>query len=411
MQPDWKTGVFGTGLDGDGPRWRMTVSGDWAPFRGHERHMIDNPEGFYSDLMPALRSADIRVANVECVLGERGQPIPKGGPNLRGPEEAMTALKAVPFNVACLANNHSRDFGDESLKHTIDLLRGAELQTVGAGMSGEEAARPLVLEVHGVRVAIINCAEGEECRSRDGGAGGYGFELRAVADQIAALKASGAADAVVLIFHGGREHTPLPPPYVVRSLRGVADAGADAVIGHHPHVPQGIELRGHVPIAYSLGNFCFWQTSDLFFRRAGYLTHLDFAGSRLTGLSITPYLVESDRVRCMPDDARRSFMTDLRRVSELLAEPDAVQACWDAFIDSFGSDPHLRNCKSALELSATDRIQAAASMLNVLRTPAHRRFVMRACERVTQGQDGTSPEWARELVSRWTGLPYDEVVR
>ena len=83
-------------------------------------------------------------------------------------------------------------------------------------------------------------------------------------------------DAVILvIFHGGREHTPLPPPYVVHDLRAIAEMGAHAVIAHHPHVPQGIELHHGVPIVYSMGNFVFWQTDPAFYRHAGYLVHLD----------------------------------------------------------------------------------------------------------------------------------------
>jgi len=411
MDVDWQKGVFETGLAGDGPDWRMTVAGDWAPIRDHEQHMLASPEGIYGNLLPVLRGADVRVANFECVLGDCGRPIPKGGPNLRGPEEALEAFTAVPFDVACMANNHTRDFDDESLAHTLGLLDAAGVWTVGAGMSAQEAARPCLLTVHGVRVAILDCAEGEECRSRDGGAGGYGFEPDLIADHVMALKDCGAAEVVVVVFHGGREHTPMPPPYVVAGLREVADAGADAVIAHHPHVPQGIEMCGGVPIAYSLGNFCFWQSSELFFRRSGYLMHLDFAGAELQRASITPYLIEAEGLRLMPETVRGPFMRDLRHVSDLLADPEAVDAAWDAFIDSFGADAHLRNCKAVLKVTETDRVQAAASLLNVLRTPAHHGFVVRACQRVTRGEEDTSPEWARELVARWTTLRYDEIVK
>jgi len=310
-----------------------------------------------------------------------------------------------------MANNHTRDFDDESLAHTLDHLHAAGVLTVGAGMSEDEAARPALLEVRGVRVAVLNCAEGEECRSRQGGPGGYGFEPEVLADQVLALKDCGAAQVVVVIVHGGREHTPLPPPYMVDGLRLIASAGADAVIAHHPHVPQGIEMLDQVPIAYSLGNFCFWQPNDLFYRHCGYLFHLDFRGDVLERASLTPYLIQADRLRLMPDAVRAPFLDDLQKVSDLLADPEAVQACWDAFIDSHGPDAHLGVCKSPLALSETDRVAAAAKLLNVLRTPAHHGFYLRACERVTRGEEDTSPQWARDLVARWTGLRYDEMVR
>ena len=410
MAIDWQNGVFATELTGDGPAWRMTLAGDWAPIRDLGEVMLADPEGVYGDLLPVLRGADVRVANFECVLGDCGRPIPKGGPNLRAPESAARSFAVAPFDVACMANNHTRDYDDESLAHTLELLRAAGVQTVGAGMTAEEAARPVFLTVHGIRVAILDCAEGEECRSRGGGAGGYGFEPDLLAEHVMALKDSGAAQVVVVVFHGGREHTPMPPPYVVEGLRLIAEAGADAVIAHHPHVPQGIEMCGDVPIAYSLGNFCFWQSSELFFRRSGYLVHLDFAGDVLERASITPYLIDADHVRVMPEDVRVPFMEDLRKVSELLADEDAVLAAWDAFIDSHGPDSFLASCKSVLRAAETDRVQAAASLLNVLRTPAHHGFYLRACERVTRGEEDTAPTWARTLVNRWTTLRYDEVV-
>ena len=88
-----------------------------------------------------------------------------------------------------------------------------------------------------------------------------------------------------------------------------------------------------------------------------------------------------------------------------------MDAAWDAFIDRHGADAHVGVCKTVVELTPTQRVEAAAKLLNVLRTPAHHLFYVRACERVTRGQDGTSPQWARDLVARWTTLRYDEVVK
>ena len=406
MSFDWDNATWQTGRQAEGPTWRMTVASDWAPMRRYEEQIVANPEGIYGDVLPALRECDLCIVNVESTLGDRGEAIPKGGRDQR----AVESLLRVPFHVACLANNHTMDFGPPSLEHTMSVLQQAGLKTVGAGMSGADAARPLVLTVRDVRVAILDCAEGEECRSIGGGPGVYGFEAPAVADQVRSLKSDGQADVVVVVFHGGREHTPLPPPYVVNWLRAVADAGADAVLAHHPHVPQGIELRGTVPIAYSLGNFVFWQNSELFYRRAGYLVHLDFRGAVLARMTLTPYLIRPEGLLKMTGQAKETLLRDLKHNSDLLADPQSVTAAWDAFIDRVGLEGMMNSLDGAIKLSRTEKRPAAAKMLNVFATPAHRELFVRGLRRATRGQDGTSPDWAKELVARWTTLRYDEVV-
>lgn len=241
---------------------RMTIASDWLPRGPHEQLIEENPLAVYGDLLPLLRSSDLNVVNVEGGIGDSGHPIVKSGPNLRMTERAVRSLVEAPFHVGCLANNHILDYGTDNLRNTLNILRKEGLQTVGAGLNGAEAARPLINDLGASKVAIINCAEGEACRSLHNGPGAYGFETTALVRQVRELKQE--ADIVLVIFHGGREYVPLPPEYVVDGLRAAADAGASAVIAHHPHVPQGIELYGNVPIVYSQGNFVFWMDKHPF---------------------------------------------------------------------------------------------------------------------------------------------------
>ncbi len=377
----------------------MTVASDWAPLEFYLPVMSRDPEAVYGDLLPLLRESDLNLVNVECVLGGAGAPIPKGGPCLRA--DARHAAALAPFHVATLANNHSMDCGPESLAETLAVVRAAGLQTVGAGMDGLEAARPLVVERGGLRIGIVNCGEGEACASLENGPGAHLFDLPAQERQIRALKSQNHADVVIVVFHGGREHAPMPPPYVVEALRRFVDAGADAVIGHHPHVPQGIEMHGGVPIAYSQGNFVFRPADELHYTSVGYLVHLDFDGKRLAAFSLTPYALRPEGLTRLAEAELDAFAEDLAEVSRLLADPVAVRQAWNAFGDVWGPEGMTQVLGRILAEFPNDPRRCAAILHNLFFAPSHREYHLNTLKRLADGSFGDSPEWARRLVRKW----------
>ncbi|MDF2722492.1 MAG: CapA family protein [Paenibacillus sp.] len=418
---NWSTGKMNI-TQGDPAKqpWRMTIAADWGAKQvwGDERLledlMIDHPEKVYGDLLPYIRNSDLRIVNVETVLGDHGAPLAAKGQTdtrhlIHADARTVNALTAVPFDIGCLANNHSLDLSAEGLAGTLQVLEQAGIQTVGGGMSGAEAEKPLITEVKGTRVAIINCSEGEQCRSVDGRPGAYGLELHRVQSQIRELQQTDAV--IIVIFHGGREHTPTPPPYVVHDLRAIAEMGAHAVIAHHPHVPQGIELHHGVPIVYSLGNFVFWQTDPAFYRHAGYIVHLDFSGSAITGLEVTPYQVHKDGVRLMGAKMKAKFAEDMTRVTALLSNPAAIEATWNAFIDRMGIEPIARSLERGAEGLRTSNRKATSQLINLFFTPAHRELYIQAMQRVLNGTFDDSPAWAKELVHYWLNYSLAEAVQ
>ncbi|WP_158301965.1 CapA family protein [Paenibacillus mesophilus] len=421
MKADWNLGVWtpetsggdvlavGNGRkEGAEKTVRLTIGSDWLPSRGYELKSGDDPLSVYGDLLPLLRNSDLNVINVETTLGSHGQPIPKAGPNFRAEESAVRSLTAVPFHIACMANNHIMDYGPESLRRTLEVLREAGLKTVGAGLTGEEAARPLHIEIGGITAAIINCGEGEACCSIDNGPGANGFKLPELTRQIRHEKTR--SDHVLVIFHGGREYAPMPPEYVVDGLREMAEAGASAVIAHHPHVPQGIEIHNGVPIVYSQGNFVFWQDDDAFYKHTGYLVHLDVHKSGISKLEISPYVIERNGLSLMTGQLKAGFLQTLRTVSELLADPHSVRAVWNAFVDSVGLTGMKRNLEALLADMAGNTETSAARLHNLFFTPAHRELFMNGLKRASRGELGDSPEWAKTLVSHWQKCRYDEGV-
>ncbi len=393
--------------------FRVTVTGDWAPVWTYEELMRRDPAVVYGDLLPLFQASDLNIVNVECVIGEKGAPLSKPGPCIKGAESiAIPALKAMPAHVATLANNHAMDFGPESLEYTLEVLCKAGIATVGAGMNGAAAAQPLIIpcEAAGGSLAIVNFGEGEACASLQGGPGVNVYTPETQEAQVRALKAAG--HLVIAIFHGGREIAAMPPPYVVEGLRRIADAGADAVLAHHPHVPQAVEIYRGVPIAYSLGNFVFRRPDPPTYRSSGYLAHLTIADGTVKEVSLTPYRATEHGVFAMQGTEREAFLYDLRQLSDDLQSPEKVASLWNAFIDDAlwisptgeraeGAAAYFAQLQGALEVYRQDPAAGISRWHHYFFAPAHWHYFLTAFERMKLGTFGDAPEWARERVRRW----------
>jgi poly-gamma-glutamate synthesis protein (capsule biosynthesis protein) len=205
--------------------------------------------------------SDIAVGNLEAPITGRGIEFTGKRFRFRSPPETAVALKKAGFSVVTLANNHMLDYGATGLMDTLANLGANGIRATGAGNSLADARRPAIIEVQGKRLAFLSYSltypvQFFADRSRPGTAPG----LRAlVTEDIAAARRQ--ADHVIVSFHWGRELADTPQPYQVRAARNAIDAGADLVLGHHPHVLQGIERYRNGVIFYSLGNFAFGSRS------------------------------------------------------------------------------------------------------------------------------------------------------
>jgi hypothetical protein len=150
----------------DQPQWSMVVCGDWAPSPDQQKLLRKGPEYLYGDLLPILRETDLAIVNLEAAIDdESAKAIPKDGPHLLLPPEVIAGLTDAAIRVACLANNHILDYGVEAMARTKCLLDSHNIRAIGAGVRLEEAEECAEFELKGVRVAIINVAEGEESRA------------------------------------------------------------------------------------------------------------------------------------------------------------------------------------------------------------------------------------------------------
>lgn len=205
-----------------------------------------------------LDGADIRVGNLECVIATRGEPIPDKNYTFRAHPRTLTPLKRH-FDALSLANNHSGDFGPAAFGELLALLDRQGIGYFGGGADLARAHRPLIIERRGLRLALLGYDEFlprsfEADYDRPGVAWSEDEQVRY--DIIEARRRYGA-DLVVPFMHWGWENEPVASPRQRRLARLMIDAGADAVVGGHPHVVQDTETYRGRPIVYSLGNFAF----------------------------------------------------------------------------------------------------------------------------------------------------------
>lgn len=191
---------------------------------------------------PWFGKADITMVNLENPVTDRGDKSPKQF-NFRMPPKYVQVLLDGGVDIVNLANNHVWDYGLQGIKDTFAYLDDAGIKHVGAGETTEEAKKPVIIELKGRRIGFL----------------GYFWDDGNLEEEVSVLKQK--VDVVVVNFHWGIEGSNYPEHYQVYMAHRAVDAGADLVIGHHPHVLQGMEKYNNGIIAYSLGNFIFGGNS------------------------------------------------------------------------------------------------------------------------------------------------------
>lgn len=252
----------------------------------------------FSGTAAELRKGDILVGNLEAPLAAGGTEFTGKKFRFRTRPAAAAALKRAGFDVLTLANNHIMDYGAQGLAETLVNLGRAEIGHAGAGADLSEARRGVLVEAKGQRVAFLAYsltypAEFFAGSGRPGTA--YGSAGR-VAEDIARARRN--AEYVVVSFHWGAELAEVPKPYQQQAAHSAIDAGADLVLGHHPHVLQGIERYRGKTVVYSLGNFAFGSMSRSADRSMIVRVTLD--GARQT-VEVVPVNVLNGEVRFRPE--------------------------------------------------------------------------------------------------------------
>lgn len=231
-----------------------------------DRILHESPEWLFADVSSLLQKADIVFGNLEAPISRAPDAFTAEEKIvLKAPMIAAEALAISNFKVLNLANNHILDCGPEGLKDTMNSLFRHQISHVGAGFNLDEARKPLVLEPNGIRISFLSyCSSFNATVNK---AGTPPLNIPEIKKDIHKQRSN--SDIIIVSLHHGVEYSNYPLPAFMKLGRAVIDAGADVILGHHPHVLQGIEdYRGKL-IAYSLGNFVF-DLADETIRQGAY---------------------------------------------------------------------------------------------------------------------------------------------
>ncbi len=298
----------------------VSVCGDFYPGDATDLPVEAIP-AMLANLKTAL-NADYRILQLETPLSLKGEPILKDGPSMHCAPHWVEFLKQLDINLALLANNHIGDFGETPIAETLEVLDAAKIAHVGAGMTPKAAAEPIIAEINGIRLGVLNFAEHEFGTVTDEHGGSNPLDYFDSFHALRELKKQ--CDLVLVTMHGGNEHNPFPAPRMVRLCREFVDSGAAAVINIHTHCPQGIEIYRGAPIIYSPGNFFFPVTRTYPAWNYGYIPLLNCDRTGVCSLRILPYRFDCQEPFVItPLNAEESsrFQAYLEEISVPITDP------------------------------------------------------------------------------------------
>jgi poly-gamma-glutamate capsule biosynthesis protein CapA/YwtB (metallophosphatase superfamily) len=299
----------------------LSIVGDVMLGRRVAQASGDDPVRTLRPTAKRLAGAEITVGNLESTLSDDGSPT-QGGDSFHADPDVLDGLELAGFDLVSLANNHVGDYGQRALRETLAELRDADLPYVGAGRDLDEARKPVVLTRDGVRIGFLGTESIGETPAATADRGGTNRlnmpprtgplnerQLDRITGDIADL--SQQVDVVVVIPHWGTQYTHVPEASQRRVARAFADAGADLVIGGHPHWVQGWETRGDAVIVHSLGNFVF----DMDFQAKtmeGVFVEIVLWDGQVKAVEPVPYALDSRFVpRVVTGDRAREILDDV----------------------------------------------------------------------------------------------------
>ena len=365
---------------------KLIFASDWASIRDFGSLMEKDPAAVYGDLAERLSDGDYRIVNLECPLHK--EPfIVKSGAAFSGEESHISALACIPFDAVICANNHTFDCGKKGFEVTTDLLRKNGIAFTGAGLDLEEARKVLAVEKNGVRIGIFTLSEGEDCNGAQKDRYGVRpWEVELLAGEIRQRRKE--FDLILVSAHCGLEYQAYPSFYVWEAFRLLAEAGADLIVGHHPHVPQGMTFFGKTPAYFSLGNFAFYQKTDLYYRKIGYFLEITFSEEKGLQVEKVPYRITDAGLRLLKGTELAAFEKSFEKLSAPLATREGAEKAWNAVLAFNGVEGYCAELEKILAQLRSDAPKGAAMLRNRVTCIQHSTQWVDGLTRIADGTIG-----------------------
>lgn len=273
-------------------------------------------EAYSQEILDLFKSCHLVLANLECTLSVG--PCVETEPRVVTTSHQLSSLPKAHICVVSLANNHTFDHFQNGYHHTARALSDLKIAHFGAGGDIQEALRPALFSVDGIRLAFlgaVSASTGMKAMAGPRHPGVAPLDVDMLCAHIRRLKKE--VDHVVLSLHWGEERVRIPSPEQIRQARCLIDAGASVILGHHPHVPQGMELAAGGAVFYSLGNSIanpvYYANGDRItwnrLERTGIMALMEFGPDGVVSVKQLPTLDDGERVRIDRSPwARRTFL-------------------------------------------------------------------------------------------------------
>ncbi len=256
-----------------------------------------------------LKDQDVVSCNFEGPLNFSNEiPIIKVGPCLSQNKKAITYLQQNNISFFNLSNNHIMDYGKESLGRTIEKLPPNSY--CGAGLTREEAYKPLIKKINGLKIGFLSLAEWGFGASDDEQKYGFAWiNHRCVNKLVEETKRE--VDVLIIQVHAGVEEIELPLPEWRDRYKELIDLGADLIVGHHPHVPQGWEEYKGKYIFYSLGNF-YMENSGCMYEKS-FILNVQICNELKISSKIIPIFRNRENIGTIKDKSYEYYLENLSK--------------------------------------------------------------------------------------------------
>lgn len=261
---------------------------------------------------------NITIGNLETSITNRGTIWPDKQYNFRSDPKNLRAMKEAGIEVINLGNNHTLDYGYDGFLDTLKHLDNNNIKRVGGGKTREEAMEGIVIEEGGTKVGVLGFSrvvptvDWYATAKRPGIVGAYDVHVDSILERVSQMKEE--VDILILSIHWGVELSEIPRQEEILLAKKLIDGGVDIVMGHHPHVLQGIEIYKGKPIFYSLGNFVFGAKNELTGNTI--IAQVNLLDSEVDNVKIIPCKIISGRPIPLGCDERLNKIQYLNEISK-----------------------------------------------------------------------------------------------
>ncbi|SHJ14594.1 poly-gamma-glutamate synthesis protein (capsule biosynthesis protein) [Geosporobacter subterraneus DSM 17957] len=280
-----------------------------------EKMGVDYP---WTGVKPYFDKSDLVLINLETSVGLKGSASPDKTYTFQSKPETLDGLVKAGVSGVSIANNHVLDFGQEGFIETLENLEKRKIKYAGGGRNIQKALEPAVWEIHGQKIGflafsrVIYDMSWYATSKRPGIVSAYDHYIDQIKDTIVEAKKN--VDFLIVSVHWGKELEQIPQEYQERIGRVMIDSGADVVMGHHPHVLQGIEFYKNKPILYSLGNFVFNSKGQLSNRSMIFNIEIDKNG--MISSWIVPISIMNGQPRAADEKEGKLIIDNLNALSK-----------------------------------------------------------------------------------------------